>query len=69
MKTSGTTGAKGSGAACPLDKAPPDGETTARDGGEHDAVARTEEAVGESAGADAAHDGELVQNFFGDHLR
>ena len=69
MKTSGTAGATRSGEASPLDKAPPDGEPKLRDGRENDAVAWAEKPIGESAGADATHDGELVLDFIVEHLR
>lgn len=57
------------GCASPLDKAPPDGEPKPRDGSENDAIAWAEKPIGESAGADATHDGELVLDFIVEHLR
>ena len=55
--------------ANPLDEGPPNCESTARDGGDDEAVLRTEEPFVEDADADAEHNVELMLGFFTFHRR
>ena len=47
-------------AACPFDEPPPHSKAKPGDRGQDESVGRTEQAIVEGAGANAAQDGELI---------